>query len=136
MPDRQDNALITVSVDGRSLGIFEDRSGGVSDSASSTYPLGGMGKRRALGGKPEVTNVTVTRIFDEAARGYIKWLRGRAGKGVMIVKEQPLDDEGLAIGDLETWTGLLKSVAVADRKADAGAAETFALEMVVEGPVA
>lgn len=136
MPDRQENAIITASVDGRVLGVFEDRTGGISDSASTTYPLGGMGKRRALGGRAEVTNVIVVRIFDIQAQGYIGWLRGRAGKGVMIVKEQPCDDEGNPEGPLETWTGVLKSVHPNDRKSDGGAAAQLTLEMTVEGPVA
>jgi hypothetical protein len=109
------------------LGVFEDRDGGDSDSTSTRYPRGGLGTNESLGGRPETSNVTVTRLFDEVARGYRKKLRACAGKVLLGVHEQPIDDEGNFEGDPETWIGKLKSVKVAPRKADSAAAQTLQL---------
>lgn len=141
MGNRQNNSLITVSVEHKafgglfSLGVFEDRSGGESDSTSTRYPRGGLGTNEALGGRPEVTNVIVARLLDEEARGYRKKLRSVAGKATLIVHEQPIDDEGTPEGEPETWTGKLKKVSPSDSKAESSAARILTLEMVPSGPV-
>lgn len=144
MANRQDNALITAWVEGPlvasllgsspyQLGVFEDRTGGDSDSTSTRYPRGGMGVNEALGGRPETSEVTIMRLFDETARGYRKKLRQMAGKVTLGVNEQPIDDEGNFLGEPETWSGKLKSVKVSERKADSAAAATLELTMVPQG---
>jgi hypothetical protein len=138
--DRQDNVYISASITDAQgllkLGRWEDRSGGQSDSASTTYAKAGVGGRRALGGRQEVANVVVKRIFDTEVQGVVGRLRAGAGKATMQVTEQPTDDEGNAVGHLETWSGKLKSVHVGDRSTETNAAEILELEMVVEGEVA
>jgi hypothetical protein len=132
MPNRTDNVRITVTVDGKTIcDVWEDRSGGHSDSTSVAYQRGGMGPRLALGGRQEVTNVVVKRIFDDEARAIIKTLRARAGRAPMTVSEYVVDDEGNILGDAEIWKGILKSASKADVKADGGAAAELDLEMTV-----
>lgn len=130
--DRQNSVRITAKVDGVDLGIFEDRSGGESDSDGQPYQLGGLGGPRALGGAPVFSNLIIKRLMDDQARGYIKWLRGRAGKGQMVVTELPINDDGEAIGEPEVWTGELKRVAPPDRSAESSTGAQLDLEMIVE----
>jgi hypothetical protein len=61
---RQQQARITVTLDGVSLGVFEDRTGGDTDSTETVYQLGGMGPRISLGGSVQVGNVVVRGLFD------------------------------------------------------------------------
>lgn len=136
--NRQDTATVTASVqlaDGTwlRLGVFQDRKGGASDSASTTYSMGGSSnKRRALGGRPEPTTVTISRLFDDEAQAWEKLVRSRAGKAQMTVSEQPQDIEGNAIGDPLTWAGVLKNVHKLDYNAESTTAQTIELEMVTE----
>lgn len=140
MADRQDNVYISASITDKNgvlnLGRWEDRSGGQSDSASTTYAKAGMGGRMALGGRQEVANVVIKRIFDGEMQAAVERLRAGAGKARMQVTEQPVNDEGIAEGSLETWVGVLKSVHVGDRSTETNAAEVIELELVVEGEVA
>jgi hypothetical protein len=142
MSNRQDNVYITASItDGEgnlSLGRWEDRSGGQSDSASTTYARAGIGGRTALGGRQEVANVVIKRLYDTEMQGVIARLRKGAGKAFMQITEQTTDDEGTVItgSPTETWRGILKSVHVLDRSTETAAAETLELEMVVDGEVA
>jgi hypothetical protein len=137
---RQNQALITVSVtdaDGSlvSLGVFEDREGGETDSQETTYRLGGMGPRISLGGNQNVGNVTVRALYDDARRARAKWLRGRAGKARMIVKEVDLDADGNALDTGHTWTLTLKRVTTPPRSADSDSAAQIELEGTANGPV-
>jgi hypothetical protein len=136
--NRQDNARVTAEVqraDGSwlKLGVFEDRKGGASDSASVAYNLGAMGPRLALGGRQEPEAITITRLFDDEAAGYEKELRERAGKATVNITEVPLDDEGNAQpSGSRTWSGKLKKFHKLDYNAEANAAEQIELEVTVE----
>lgn len=139
MGNRQDNARITASITDSggllSLGLWDDRSGGQSDSASTTYPRAGVGGHTALGGRQEVANVVIKRLLDTEAQGFIRRLRAGAGKATMQVTEQASNDEGELEGPIEKWTGILKTVHIADRSTGSNAAETLELEMTVSGEV-
>jgi hypothetical protein len=140
MGNRQDNAYISASITDRQglllLGRWDDRSGGQSDSASTTYARAGVGGRTALGGRQEVANVVIKRLFDAEAQGFVARLRAAAGKAQMQVTEHGTDDEGNQEGPTETWNGILKSVHVSDRSTETNAAQVIELEMVVDGEVA
>src|SRR4051812_19449880 len=133
---RQDQARITVSVDGVALGVFETRSGGETDSSESQYRLGGMGPRISLGGNVMVGNVTVKRLYDTDAQSRAKWLQGRVGRGRMVVTEQSLDVDGNSTGDPLVWSGVLKRVTTPDRDAESDTAATIELEMSTSGRIA
>lgn len=139
MGTRQDNAVINASITDKlgllSLGRMDGRSGGVSDSASTTHARAGIGGRQAHGGRQEVSPVIVKRPFDADMQAIISRLRAAAGKAKMQVTEQPENDEGVPEGSTETWTGILKSVHVGDRDTETNAIEMIELEMVVDGEV-
>lgn len=132
---RQNQARVTATLDGVSLGVFETREGGETDSQETTYRLGGMGPRISLGGNVEVGNVTVRRLFDLQAQAQAKWILGRVGRGTMVVTEQPLNGDAVAEGEPFVWSGVLKRCALPERDADADDAGQIELEMTVSGQV-
>jgi hypothetical protein len=137
--DRQDSVAVSASITDAagllSLGRWEDRSGGQSDSAAVTYARAGVGGRTPLGGRQEVANVIIKRLFDDEMRAVIGRLRKGAGNAAMSVSEQGTDKEGNVEGPVETWHGILKNVHVSDRSTESNAAATIELEMVVDGEV-
>ena len=137
MANRTDNSRISASVtvggNVKKLGIFEDRKGGDSDSASVVVNRGGMGVREAAGGKPEPENITIARVRDDEARSYEKELRAGVGRMRIQVTEQGLDDEKVEIpGDLTTWSGKIKKVGTSDRTEEGNTIEMLEIEVVVE----
>lgn len=132
---RQNQARVTVAVDGVVLGVWEDREGGDTDSSDTTYRLGGMGPRISLGGSVAVDNVIARCLFDDDRRSRAKWLLGRVGKGRFVLTEQPLDVEGAADGEPFVWRGTLKRVALPERGADSDDAAQLEVEATISGPV-
>jgi hypothetical protein len=90
VPYRENQGRVTVTVDGVSLGVSEDRTGGGQDSTETTYQMGGMGPRISLGGNPQVDNVVVRMLYDSTRMALIKWLLGRVGKGTMVIVDRRL----------------------------------------------
>ena len=135
MPYRENQGRVTVAVDGVSLGVVEDRTGGGQDSQETTYQMGGMGPRISLGGNVQVDNVVVRKLYDSAMMAQIKWLLGRVGKGTMVVTDQPLDDNGAAFGEPLVWTCRLKRVTPPERTADSTAGGRVELEGTVNGQI-
>lgn len=134
---RQDQWLITVSVDGSNLGTFDKCDGGDIDSSETKYMPGGMAPEKVLGGVATVSNVTVTRLFEadrdsEVARA----LASRAGRASMSVSKQPLDVDGNPFGSPTVYTGILKKVTVPPADSGATGASTWALELSTSGGVA
>jgi hypothetical protein len=135
VPYRENQGRVTVSVDGVSLGVSEDRTGGGQDSTETTYQMGGMGPRISLGGNPQVDNVVVRMLYDSSRMAQIKWLLGRVGKGTMVIVDQPLDDNGAAFGEPLVWTCRLKRVTPPERTADSTAGARLELEGTVNGTI-
>lgn len=130
---RQQQARLTLTLDGVSLGVWDDRTGGDTDSNSTQYFLGGMGPRISLGGQQQVNNVIVQVLFTDAIQARSKWIVSRVGKGKLTVSEQPLDDDGNALGEPNVWTGRLKRAKVPERGANNNNAAQFEVELEVDG---
>ena len=135
MPSRENQSRVTVSVDGVSLGAWEQRTGGESNSASTQYSLAGMGPRISLGGRQEVSDVVVRKLYDADIQSRFKWLAGRVGKAKAVVADQRLDDEGNALGDPLVWTGTLKYAKAPDSNSDSDAAGLCELQIAISGPI-
>lgn len=103
-------ALVTVTVDGRALGVFDTRSGGGTTSEVNKRRSGGMGPIKQYRSLPDYEDVTVSRVY-ELARDHelSRWLDTRVGKGNAVVSEQRLDENGSAWGKPRTWVGILMS---------------------------
>jgi hypothetical protein len=68
-PTREDTWLITASVDGRDLGVFDTSSGGELDSEESKYKPGGMAGEISLGGTRTYGNLTRPRYCEIDSTG-------------------------------------------------------------------
>lgn len=138
---REDAALVTVSVldvDGTavSLGTFESRTGGDTDSQETTVQMGGIGVRRALGGQQTPVNVVVQGLYTDDRAARIKWLRSRVGKGTnMIVTESRQDGENVAVGDPQVWRCVLKRVKSPDFTSSNANPGMLEMEGTVDGSV-
>ncbi|WP_221585554.1 hypothetical protein [Microbacterium sp. G2-8] len=104
-------AIVSVSLDGDSLGIWDTRSGGESTAAVNKYRPGGSKKQEVDAGRPDISDITVTRRWQaERDVAVEKRLRNRVGIGVIKVTEQPTDVDGVRYGPARTWMGRVSSV--------------------------
>ena len=134
---RQDQWLITVSVDGVNLGTFDKMDGGDVDSSETKYPPGGMLPEKTLGGKQTVGNVTVGRLYEvERDHDVARNLGSRAGKAPMTVQKQPLDLEGNPAGVPQVYTGTLKRIGYPGTDSSSQAAAMLELELSTMGGIA
>jgi hypothetical protein len=101
------NALVTVVVDGESLGTFITKSGGAVTADGKKIRLGGMSDEVALGGPASVDDLTVTRLNDTFMQARSKRLKSRVGLASMSVTYTPLGNDKQPSGPSETYTGIL-----------------------------
>jgi hypothetical protein len=136
-PTREDTWLVTVSLDGRDLGVWDTVSGGEVDSEEAKYRPGGMSPEISLGGTTTIGNLTVGRNLD-ALRDWplIKWLAGRVGRGRGTIGVTPLDINGARNGDPLTYNGTLKTVTRPDIDSTGSDAAMVELEFTCDGAVA
>lgn len=132
---RQNQALVTVTVDGVNLGTWENRTGGQTDSSDTQYRLGGMGPRISLGGVSMVDNVVCSKLWDDDIRSRKAWLRGRVGKGKAVVTDHQLDADGNPTGEPDVYSGTLKRFAPPERNAESDSAATCEIEVSISGNV-
>lgn len=122
--------LITATVDGESLGVFDSRSGGESSAEITKHRPGGMGPEKTYAALRGTGDVTIGRVHErERDIDRFRQLRTRAGRARMSVTEQPLDEEGIPWGTPTVWTGLLQSVNTGD--ADSTSNEPRMCELVM-----
>jgi hypothetical protein len=104
--------LITCSVDDVVLGTFDSFEGGDVTSDAKTYRAGGMADAEALPAPPSTEDVTIARGFRaERDAAKKKWLNGKIGAKIVIGKQALNPDKTPVADALETFTGIVKSVA-------------------------
>lgn len=129
----QSQSLVTVTVDGAPLGVFDTRTGGESDSEVAKRHVGGKATQQVYNGLRTVGDVTVSRGYErERDHELARTLEKRCGLASAAVSEQPLDDEGNPWGKPKTWTGKLKSVNTGDYDAASGDPRMIELVIVAE----
>lgn len=107
--------IISVSLDGESLGIWDTRAGGESTAAVTKYRPGGSVDPVVDAGRPDVGDVTCTRRrIEERDNDIVRKMRQKIGRGVITITEQPTDIDGVAFGKATTWMGRLASVSGGD----------------------
>ena len=136
-PTREDTWLVTLTLDGRDMGVWDTVSGGEIDSEEAKYRPGGMSPEISLGGSTTIGNLTVGRYLD-TARDWplIKWLAGRVGKGRGVIGVTPLSTDGVRAGDPLTYGGTLKTVTRPDVDSTGTDAALVELEFTCDGNVA
>lgn len=121
---REDQGSVTVIIDWPglgNLGVWENRTGGSGGADSTKHREGGMGPQRSYGGPQTLENCQVARRYDFTRdHSKIKALFAARGKAPMIVIEQPLDEYGVAFGDVITYNGRLMEVNQGDVNANSG----------------
>ena len=132
---RQDQANISLTVDGTRIPfVFSRREGGQSTSEESkTFPGGGA-PQKAHGGPQMVENITLAGEFVQARdQETLRWLRTRVGKGSASVTEQLLDANGAAFGRPETWTGVVLTVNTGNYDASSADPREIEIEVSTDG---
>ena|SRR5215471_14233546 len=134
---RKDNYAVQVVLDGQDLGVWDKKTGGEVDSDDTTYKPGGMAPRVSLGGSVNVGNVTLSRLFDLSRdQQIIHWLISRVGKGWLVVKQTPLDQDGNNLGWAPvTYQGVLKTVTPPEVDSTSSDAAELELQMTPSGLV-
>jgi hypothetical protein len=114
-PTREDTWLVSLSIDGRDLEVWDRLTGGEVDSDESKYRPGGMAAEISLGGTRTIGELTVSREYDRLRdHPLIAWLLGRVGAGRAVIGRQPLDFNGVPAGTPTTYTGTVKTVTLPD----------------------
>jgi hypothetical protein len=110
-PTREDTWLISLSIDGRDLEVWDSLDGGEIDSDESKYRPGGLQSEVSLGGTRTVGNITLGRNYDYLRdHPMLPWLVSRVGAGRCVIGRQPLDFNGVPQGAPTRYTGTLKTV--------------------------
>lgn len=125
-------SLITVIIDGSPLGTFDTRTGGDTAAEPAKHRGGGMGTFKAYAALPDTEEVTVTRVYErERDHELLRRLRARAGRAVMVITEQPLDDDGARWGRPTVYTGRLSKVATGEVDSESGDPRMYELTQLV-----
>lgn len=103
--------LVTVSIDGDLLGIFDTFDGGDVSSEAKVYRAGGMADPEVLSAAPATEDVTVSRGYRGERDGPLKrTLNNKVGHDITIGKQPLNGDKSIVPDSLETFTGKIKSV--------------------------
>lgn len=138
---REDLYDVTVTVtgtDGRAFSATFDKMDGGDVTAKETKYRAGNGTEdeQTLGGSKSVSNITVSRLYDDAFIGWTQWLLAQTGRAKMVVKKQPIDDDGHPYGDALVYTGKLNATKPPKTDSESDAAAVIELEQSSVTPVA
>lgn len=128
----QYNVTVEVSYNGvaKSLGTFDKMTGGEIDSEESIFHPGGMAQAISLGGRVNVGNVTVSRLYDLARDHAIAgFLLGGVGKAEVTVTKTSLDVDGNAYGTPFVYQGKLKAFTPPEPDSESSDPAMFDLEI-------
>lgn len=133
-PTRQDTFLLTVSLDGVSLGTWDKKTGGDLDSNELKYQPGGGVPPLSLGGQKIANNVVLQRDYDRIDdHDKINTLLNAVGRGSVVVSQRPLDLQNNPYGRAIIWNGTLKRVLIPDADSEGTAAALVEIEVTVTG---
>jgi hypothetical protein len=135
---REDQYNVTASVaykiNGRlqtkDLGTFDTFDGGEIDSEETKFHPGGLGQQISLGGRRNVGNVTIGRLYD-LSRDHpnMGWLAGGVGKAEVVVTKTSLDVDGNAFGRPLVYRGKLKQLTPPSHDSESSDAALYELEI-------
>jgi hypothetical protein len=135
-PTRQDTWLVSLSIDGRDLEVWDTLDGGEIDSDESKYRPGGMAAEVSLGGSRTVGNITLQRNYDYLRdHPLLSWLIDRVGAGRCAIGRQPLDLNRIPQGSPTTYKGTLKTVTPPGIDSMSNDPALIELEITVDGTV-
>lgn len=132
---REDTYEVSLSINGKSFGIWDKFSGGAITSAELKYRPGGMRPQRSLGGTKTVENVTLSRLHDEVVQAMISELEDMVGNGSCVVSKQLLTPRGAPIGSPLVYTGTLQNLTPPDHDSEGEGAGLTEIEISTDGAV-
>lgn len=128
----QQQWLITGTVDGIPIGIFDSHSGGGADADVQKHRGGGMGEEKAYAAMPAFGDVTITRVCERERDVELhRRLFPRAGRALASLSFQPLDDNGSPWGTPFTRSGRFKSISDPESDSNSASPATFELGFVI-----
>lgn len=134
---RQDQWLVTVTLDGKDMGVWDTLAGGATTSTETKYRPGGMGEQVSLGGQDSVDNVTLGRLLNKQD----DWdtmrtlMAARTGRATVTVSRRPLDADGNPWGDPLVYNGTLMTVTPGDTDSNATAASVWQIVVSTAGGI-
>lgn len=122
-------ALITASLNGKSLGTWDTRSGGEVTAPLTKYRPGGSRTEVIDAARSTAGDVTISRRFDlQRDIPVERAVRSAVGRGRIVITEQPLDIDGVKFGKPIVYIGKVSSVAIDD--ADSNSDDTRMITIV------
>jgi hypothetical protein len=102
--------------DGQVHSVTCDKSHGWGSKAKvkKYRPVNGLESEVVLPGARSTENVTLTRLYDETIDAIAHWLYSQAGRAGVVVRRQPLDENGHPFGAPKVATGRLESFMESD----------------------
>ena len=100
--------MVTATLGGEPIGVWDVKDGGDGDSETRTY-FSGRGPV-ARGGPQTFEELTISRLWDGDRENFIRWMT-RRGRSEMSVTETERDADGNPVAAGITYTGRLKKVA-------------------------
>lgn len=136
-PTTQKTFRVSLTIDGEDWGVWDTKTGGKVGSNVLPYLPGAMGPQIALpGATSTIDTVTLARLYDRVRdHPRVGTLLDRTGKGRCVVKQRPLDPDGIGSGRSIIWRGTLTSADPPPTDGNSDAAALITLEITPEGPV-
>lgn len=128
----QYNVTVSVKIDDvtRDLGTFDTFDGGEVDSEESLYHPGGMAEALQLGGRVNVGNVTIGRLYDLVRdHPFAGWLIGGVGRGEVTVTKTSLTVDKEAVLNPLVYQGKLKRYSAPGHNSESSDPALFELEI-------
>lgn len=126
----QFNCTVSVSYGGqtRDLGTFDGHDGGAIDSAEKKFNPGGMQVPISLGGKKNVDNVTVKRLYDLTRDHPIMgWLAGGVGRADVTVVKSSMTVDQVMVANPLVYQGKLKTLTPPQHDSESDAAAMWSM---------
>lgn len=129
----EQNYLVSVVVDGQSLGVWDTFSGGDASATAAQHRAGGQRTMQSYPTLPKYASLTVSRVM-EFTRDWTleRTLKQKAGLVTGSVTIQPLDATGNAWGSPQVATGQFLGTKGLKADSDSEALATYDLDFSVD----
>lgn len=129
----EQSVLITVVVNGQSLGVWDTASGGDTLAPATQHRSGGQANMQSYRTLPKFSEITVSRIVQQPADWELdRQLKSLAGGAPASVTYQPLDSDQNAYGNSQTAIGLFLGVTQPRADSNSEALQSYELHMSVD----
>jgi hypothetical protein len=129
----EQSELVTVAVNGDSLGVFDTWEGGDAMATSAQHRSGGQKNQTSYRTLPKYTDMKVSRVLNLAVDWeLVRDLVPQAGVVPASVTVQPLDSDQNAYGNARTATGMFLGVDGIKGDSTSEALQMFGLNFSVD----